>query len=261
MAGTAGGVTLWQDTGGSGDPILVLLHGLGANASVWDRLIPLIEQDWPGRWLRVDLRGHGRSPHAAPYAYAPYAADVAASITALAGKQDATVSVIGHSMGGLVAVALATGWFGVAVDRALAFGVKVRWTDEEIARGKQLGLAEVKWFDDRDAAIDRYLKVSGLIGLVDPGSDEAALGVREEGGRWRLASAPGINSAVGPDMADFCRVAQAPVRLAAGDRDPMVALDHLTPLDPEAVLWEGAGHNVHVERPDLVWSLFKELEG
>ena len=32
---------LWHSRGGEGDSLLLLLHGLGANASVWDRMIPL----------------------------------------------------------------------------------------------------------------------------------------------------------------------------------------------------------------------------
>jgi pimeloyl-ACP methyl ester carboxylesterase len=48
------------DSGGSGEPTLVLLHGLGANAGVWQNLLPLIEKHWPGRWMAPDLPGHGQ---------------------------------------------------------------------------------------------------------------------------------------------------------------------------------------------------------
>ena len=42
---------IWVARGGAGDRLLVLLHGMGANAGVWERLLPLIEGSWRGRWL------------------------------------------------------------------------------------------------------------------------------------------------------------------------------------------------------------------
>jgi pimeloyl-ACP methyl ester carboxylesterase len=52
----------------------------------------------------LDLRGHGGSSHAASYRACDYAADVAAFIRTLIG---APAVVVGHSLGGLVAAALA----------------------------------------------------------------------------------------------------------------------------------------------------------
>ena len=98
------GVKLWAVEGGSGSPTLVLLHGLGANADVWEGMKPLVRQEWPGRWVIPDLRGHGRSGHREPYGYAGHAADIAALLS-----QHEDVVVVGHSMGGIVGVALATG--------------------------------------------------------------------------------------------------------------------------------------------------------
>ncbi|MEQ8696069.1 MAG: alpha/beta hydrolase [Bauldia litoralis] len=248
------GVDIWTESGGRDGPTLVLLHGLGANGAVWEGLKPLVDKHWPGRWLNLDLRGHGRSGHAGPYGYGSYAADVAAAI----GGQDESVTVIGHSMGGVVAMALATGWFGVSVDRVLAFGVKIAWADGEAARMKQIAAAPLRWFDTREEAVDRYLKVSGLIGLVDPASPEALTGIREENSRFALASDPWINAAAGPEVAPFYREARAPIRLAASENDPMVAMADMAVLDPDAVILPGVGHNAHVERPDLVWELFEE---
>lgn len=248
---------LWStgggEGGGEGGPVLVLLHGLGATASVWDRFLPILRERWPHRWLAVDLRGHGRSPHLRPYGYAAHAADVAAAI----GGQDQEVAVIGHSMGGVIGMALATGWFGVSVRSVLAFGVKIAWTDEEVAKGKAIAQAAPRRFERREDAIDRYLKVSGLSGLVDPASPEAALGVVEEDGGFRLAADPWTNAAVGPSVESFHRAAMAPVRLAAGTNDPMVTGDQMRALDPDAVVVDGVGHTFQLERPDLLWELFE----
>ncbi len=50
---------LWHDAQGSG-PDLVLLHGWGMNAAVWEPLLPRLQQDF--RVTRVELPGHGASP-------------------------------------------------------------------------------------------------------------------------------------------------------------------------------------------------------
>ena len=254
----AGSIDIRAESGGSGGPVLVLLHGIGGNAAVWRRMLPLVERRWPGRWLAADLRGHGRSAHAPPYGYAVFAADVAN----LLGGRDEEAVLLGHSMGGVVAMALATGWFGVKVRRVFAFGVKIGWTDDEVARMHTLAAAPAKVFGSYAEAADRYLRVSGLAGLVDPDAPEARAGVAETGGGFRLAADQGIYAAVGPAVGDFHRAANAPVRLAAGEADPMVTLAGMQALDPQAVLLPGLGHNCHVEAPERVWELFERtLEG
>lgn len=251
---TTSSVEIWTETGGTGAPTLVLLHGLGANGAVWEGLKPLVQQHWPGRWMTLDLRGHGRSGHARPYGYGVYAADVAAAV----GNQDERVTVVGHSMGGVVGMALASGWFGVTVERVLAVGVKIAWTGEEVDQMKQLAAKPARWFDSREEAIERYLKVSGLIGLVDPTSREAALGIRQEDGRFRLAADPWIYAAAGPAVAPVYRNAQAPVRLAAGEHDPMSPTADMKALDSHCVTLPGLGHSAHVENPEAIWRLIVE---
>src|SRR5690348_13467172 len=101
---------LWVEEGGSGAPTLLLLHGLAGNAAVWEKLLPIIGERWRRRWLAPDLPGHGRSPHWPPYSLGRHAA-------ALAGlfAPGEKIVVLGHSMGGAIAMALASGWFGVEI--------------------------------------------------------------------------------------------------------------------------------------------------
>jgi pimeloyl-ACP methyl ester carboxylesterase len=234
---------LWYREGGQGgERRLVLVHGLGANADVWQALERSIDR----RWIAPDLRGHGRSPHQAPYGYAMYAADIAELL-----QQGEEVDIVGHSMGGVVGMALATGWYGVKVRKVVAFGVKIRWAPDEAPKLHALARQPAKLFDTREQALERYLKVSGLFGLVDPSSAEA--GVREQGGKWRLAADPMINAAAGPELAPLVRAMECPLVLAAGSKDPMVNVADMAPFDPQAHLIEGAGHNAQVERPADVW--------
>lgn len=86
---------------GQGPP-LACLHGfLGSGDNLW----PLAERLKAGREsLLMDLRGHGRSPHGRPYTLEGMADDVAETLRAEGVERAA---VLGHSLGGKVAMALA----------------------------------------------------------------------------------------------------------------------------------------------------------
>jgi pimeloyl-ACP methyl ester carboxylesterase len=88
------------DFGGSG-PAIVLLHGLMGRASTWRPVAGWLTRY--GRVVGLDARGHGASPHrGGGWRTEDFAAD-AASLVSLLGP----AVVIGHSMGGLHALALA----------------------------------------------------------------------------------------------------------------------------------------------------------
>jgi pimeloyl-ACP methyl ester carboxylesterase len=241
---------IWAARGGRGEPLLVLLHGMGANAGVWERLLPLIERSWRGRWLAPDLRGHGRSVREGPYGFGTHAADVAGLIEA---EAPGPVTLVGHSFGGAVAALVASGWFGPRVRDVAAFGVKIEWSPDEIARAHELAGRPAPVFATRDEASARYLRISGLAGLADPASATAAAGVTGTDGRFQVAMDPRAHGAVGPSVEGLLRIAEAPLRLAAGDRDPMVTLQQMRRIDPGARVFAGAGHNVHWEAPGPVW--------
>ena len=87
---------------GAGPP-LVLVHGLGGSATNWCELAPLLGQRH--RLVIPDLPGHGGSePLAAVSGLQPYA-DRVAAVMAHEGIDRA--SVVGHSLGGMVALRLA----------------------------------------------------------------------------------------------------------------------------------------------------------
>ena len=86
---------------GEGKPA-VLLHGLLGQARNFGAIQRRLAEH--RRIIALDLRNHGTSPHAPGMDYPTMAADVAETLAAL----DASpCAVIGHSMGGKVAMALA----------------------------------------------------------------------------------------------------------------------------------------------------------
>jgi len=232
--------------GGAGEPLLVLLHGLGATSDVWAGWRPLLARRWPGRWLAPDLPGHGGSPPLATYNFNGLAAAVAGII-----PPGDRVVVLGHSLGGVVALTLADGRFPVQVQAVVGLGIKVAWTDEDLDRAQAVTRRPPAWYSSRDEAAARYLRVSGLAGLL-PASDPAVdAGLRERGGRWRLAMDPGAFAVGAPDMGQLLARSQAPVTLARGEHDPMNTDEQLARLGTPPVTLPGLGHNAHVENPEL----------
>src|SRR6201999_230570 len=131
------------------DPVLLLLHGLGATGEVWDGLVPELNERWPGTVLVPDLPGHGRSSPLPRYSFGALASVVASSLPA------GPVAVLGHSLGGVVGLTLASGWFGVSVPAVCGLGIKVRWSPEELAKAAELAARPAKLFGTREEAMDR----------------------------------------------------------------------------------------------------------
>ena len=94
------GFELAYERRGRGKP-LVLLHGYPLDHSIWEPVLPLLENDFD--LILPDLRGFGESGMpAGPYGMADITADIAALLDAL----DIWQAVIaGHSMGGYAALA------------------------------------------------------------------------------------------------------------------------------------------------------------
>ena len=110
-------------------------------------------------------------------------------------------------------------------------------------------------YDTRAEAADRFLKVSGLAGLVGPDDPVVDSGVVGEGNGWRLAQDPRTFGVGVPDMAGLLAAAGCPVVLARGEHDPMVSHEQLAALVDDPVTLPGLGHNAHVEDPPAVLAL------
>jgi len=63
---------------------------------------------------------------------------------------------------------------------------------------------------------------------------------------------------VGPPIEDLVTAMRAPLRLAAGERDPMVTVDEMRRFDRNAAVIADAGHSPHVEAPERLWRLVEE---
>jgi pimeloyl-ACP methyl ester carboxylesterase len=161
-------------------------------------------------------------------------------------------------MGGAIALARGSGWFGIKPARVFGIGIKVAWTDDDLHGLTAMAAAPARMFASKDEALARYLKVSGLAGLVAADSAMANAGVVERDGGWRLAADPKTALVGAPPMAALVAAAQAPFHLARGANDRMMTLEQLRLYDPQAIDFPGLGHNAMVEDPAAVWRYIEE---
>lgn len=224
------------------DVKLLLLHGLGANGGVWaghDGVAP-------------DLHGHGNAPWAPAYDFERHAE----AVLPLLGEEP--VAVVGHSMGGVVGLVLAA----MAPDRVVAvvgLGIKVTWSPTDVERVTALAERPVAWFPDRETAVARFLRVSGLGGVVPDDHPVTRSGVVHADEGWRLAQDPRSYGVGVPDVASLLDGVRCRVVLARGEHDAMVSHGELADLVDDPVSLPGLGHNAHVEDPGAVRSLVSRM--
>jgi 3-oxoadipate enol-lactonase len=140
---------------GEGEP-LVLVHGVGGDGGMWDGVVSALPPRF--RTIRVDLRGHGRSPLIGePVTVQDLARDVTGVMDALGVPK---ASIAGFSLGGLIAQAIALE-SPDRVDKLALVATVAGRTPEEQARSaarievvREKGLAAIAagnrefWFSD-----------------------------------------------------------------------------------------------------------------
>jgi pimeloyl-ACP methyl ester carboxylesterase len=233
------------EVSGAGDAAIVLLHGMGATGAVWRRVVAALGPYWDGTIVVCDLPGHGGSAPLDHYSYERVAEAVASCL-----PPSERLVVAGHSFGGMIAVHLASGSYGVAPAAVVATGVKVRWTTDELAAMAGFASKPARLFDTFEEAQDRYRRASGLTSDVTDDTADLARGVVADGDRYRLSHDPSSAGVGEPDMATALKNARCPVQLSRGETDPMVSDEDLRAYGVPTSAIPGAGHNVHVEQPD-----------
>jgi pimeloyl-ACP methyl ester carboxylesterase len=235
-------------------PTVLLLHGLGATGAVWTNVCAILEQRVLSRLIAPDLAGHGTAAWRPHYSVGAMAAELAEDL-----RGSADVLVVGHSLGAYIALALASGWFGVRVRGILGLGPKILWTPAELTSAAELAARPVRSYATREEALARYRRVSGLDSHVAAAETSLARGVVTCPEGWRLAQDPRTFAVAGAPFQTLAASAQARVMLARGSEDQLVTMEQLTVHDAHAVEIPGAGHNVHVEKPEALVALLEPL--
>jgi len=230
----------WEPPGASGPPVL-LVHGAGGSHAHW----PLALRGLPGRRvIAIDLPGHGASPAPGLASIGGYAERVLALADALALP---AFAVVGHSMGGAVALTLALDRPGRLAALALVgSGARLRVAPTILAAAAAPALSP----EDARAIADRHFA---------PAEGGA---LREELARELMACLPGVlhGDYLACDTFDVMErlgAVGAPTLVVSGAEDrltPPKYARHLAERIPGARLVEiaGAGHLAMREAPSAV---------
>lgn len=233
---------------GEGPP-LILLHGLFGAGQNWGAIRKALAPRF--RVLAPDLRNHGASPQHADMSYAAMAADVVETMDA-AGI--ARAAVLGHSMGGKVAMTLALTQ-PARVERIVVADIApVRYRPTlraYVAAMRALPLAAGLTRREADAALAATIPEPGIRAFL-----LQSLRFETDPPSWRLgldaiaAAMPAIEDFVAPPGASY----GGPTLVMAGARSPYIrAEDHAAfrALFPRAefATVPDAGHWLHAENP------------
>ena len=232
---------------------LLLLHGMDGIGAVWNGVIDQLRAEAAARpgsgaglnMLAPDLAGHGAGPPLARYR----TADLAEDLFNRFGSQllGGPLVIVGHSLGGVVGLALAAAYPELELRQVIASSCKTVWSEADLAGMARVVDKGVATFEDQAAALERFLRVAGLSGLLDP--ETAQAGIMAAGTGWRLAVDPEVHRVDVPDFAAAVAAAKAPVLLVTGELDPMAPPTDLARFEPPLHVVAGAGHNLHVENP------------
>ena len=245
---------LFTQSSGSG-PDLVLIHGWGLHAGVWDGFVPLLEPYF--RVLRVDLPGHGGSGRSD-------AATLDEITDAVLAAAPANAAWLGWSLGGLVALRAALQ--APARVRALLLLAStpcfVRRPDWQCAMLPGLiDTFAVELQQDYLRTLNRFLA------LQVRGSDNSGAVLRllrtqllAKGVPAPAALRAGLDILRNTDLREAVGALACPALVVAGERDTLVpvgAARATAALLPNAgvEVVAGAGHAPFIARPQVVADL------
>lgn len=240
-------------------PAILVLHGVFGSGDNWGTFV----KPWQDRRTLhlVDLRNHGRSPHAKQMDYPTMAADVAAYIDRHGlGK----VGVIGHSMGGKTGMQLAAD-FPDKVERLAVIDISPRaYTPHHQRYIEGMRALDLSTLESRAQAEERmavYVRDAGVRQFLlknlarDPDTGGFVL-------RLNLDVLAQFVQEVGNALPQEARIDCPLMFIGGGNSDYIGAQDEADILhrfpQAEVVSVPGAGHWVQVDQPQ---SLAVLLEG
>jgi len=230
-------------------PALVLLHGGGANARWWDEVAEALAERF--HVVALDFRGHGDSDAPEPRPGA-FQRDLVGLLEHIGAPRAA---LLGHSMGGHVALEHAARYDGARRPRALVVVDVARGAGTRTRRMMRLALAARRSYRSREEAIARFRFLPPAPGAPEALRERIArASVREEpDGRFVFKFDPRWFALPPAEAPELARVT-APTLLVRGAESPLLSREGAEALAAElrgARLVEiaGAGHNVHLEQP------------
>jgi pimeloyl-ACP methyl ester carboxylesterase len=240
----ADGVTIYYEEAGSGEPAILLIHGMGGDHTRLRHQFAHLAPDH--RVVAIDMRGHGRSDKPeGDYGIEVLTADLLAVIAAL---QMGRPVLVGHSLGGSVSLYL-------SVQRPDAVS-GIALLDSGLRRNSDKS-AELGPFYEKLGGPDHYTRVRefAMGRLIQPGDDPA---IAAEVVATNMAVPPHAFLALGRgvlafDGAEAALACTLPAMIVQSKK-PFVSEGVLESLGPNWMIGRAvdAGHQLQLLVPEQV---------
>jgi len=209
---------VYEECGEKNKRTILLLHGFCGSSHYWHKVCPLLSDKY--RIIMPQLRGHGRSstPNAA-YAMEDMAEDIYQLITQLNIDQ---VVMIGHSLGGYVALAFAEKYKEKLLGLGLIHSTALADT-EEMKEKRRQDIGEIA-----DHGINHYVRklVPNLFTAAMHGEMQGEINHLIDVG-MEMSEEGAIHTLEGmiarPDRSQVLAEADYPILLVAGSEDEVVS--------------------------------------
>ncbi len=249
------------------DPTLVMLHGFTGSAAGWGRQLDILAA-YGLRVIALDLLGHGQSDTPGDpqrYAIEHCRHDILAALQEL-GVSKGQAILLGYSMGGRIALYTAfSAFFRALILESASPGLEDP-TEREQRRISDEALAASIERDGVQAFIERWEKLPLFAsqGTLPFACRQALRRQRLQNRATGLAqSLRGVGTGVQPSLHARLPMLHVPVLLIAGELDTKFAaiarqMAQALPRSQLRII-SGAGHTVHLERPEEFASLVEDF--
>ncbi len=256
-------MALGLDRTGDGPP-LVLLHGVGTSREVWRRATPHLADT--RTILAADLPGFGDSPPpTSGYDLAEVAATLAAGLEDALGEP---FDLLGHSLGGAVAISLAARY--PAQVRGLVLSAPAGFAPRSATVSRAAGalaepalaLRRLVGVPTAGSGLARRLLLATTV--ADGGSlDAEAARELYRGSLNAHVLGPAVASVAAADLSEDLRRVEGPFALIWGERDPVISIRTIERIaairEPTAITRiPDVGHVPQVERPQAFAGAVRE---
>jgi pimeloyl-ACP methyl ester carboxylesterase len=250
---------------GDGEP-LVLVHGAGTSSAVWRRAVPRLASRH--RVIAPDLPGYGRSPAAGRGFALEQVADRLASGLAEAGAP-APYDLVGHSMGGAVAILVAARHPELVRRLVLVAPAGLAALPRTVAT--LLGTVAGPYAIARrrlasPLAGNALVRRLALAGVARDGArvpvDHARAVLASSAGATRIG--PGLASAAAADLREPLRGVACPLGLVWGEHDPVIPrrrIDVIRAARPDVTvaIVPDTAHAPMLEAPDAFCAALEDV--
>jgi 3-oxoadipate enol-lactonase len=245
----------WDD-GGQWPPV-VLIHGVGADGTSWDRIAASLASEF--RVLRLDLRGHGRSePIEGRLTLDDFVQDVVDVLDACVVQ---AAHVVGFSLGGMIAQATALQHPHRVRRLVLLSAVAGRTAEERERVQARLAILRAEGIAAISAASQERWFTPGFI-AANPELVARRMRQLQENHAPSYAAAYTVFST--SDLGDQLHAIKTPTLIATGEHDVgsntrMARFMHAQIEGSRLAILPGLRHSILVEAPDLVTGLVRDF--